>query len=348
MKDPRIFPRMRINGKAFTKEHNYNIATSLGTQEQRALAENCSVRQVGRIDKRVRETGNENTQNKVSIKPKLMSESGASFIYWLKLHKPTIYLHEIMNLYNLAFPNEPVSIPTLSNELERLGMSRKRTHYFSKNRDENDRVAYWCNPPDNPTRPGIYGVVPDSIVDIDESGRYSSCSERLYGHSIMGLPIRLAGESHRSDLRLNFVIAADSRVGIIKHLFYKTGTTIDIFLFFMKYILLPAIHGTGKRIITMDNLNSHLTEEIKQLIRDEGHILILRPIHSPDFAFIEDCFHYLSIFMLAHNLNVIKNNFKEGIKAAFNCITPEHIRSWQAKCHFYVQGFEYKPYMGEQ
>ena len=69
-------------------------------------------------------------------------------------------------------------------------MSSKFTHYFSKNRDENDRVAYCCNPPDNSTRPGIYRVVPESIVEIDESGHYSSCTQRLYGHSILG-PIHL-------------------------------------------------------------------------------------------------------------------------------------------------------------
>ena len=82
----RIIPRRANNPKSqFSEEKRFNIATSIGTILDQSTSENCSVSMVYRIDKRVRDTGNQNPAlRKMSGQPAKMSHVELTELFWLK------------------------------------------------------------------------------------------------------------------------------------------------------------------------------------------------------------------------------------------------------------------------
>jgi transposase len=90
-------------------------------------------------------------------------------------------------------------------------------------------------------------------------------------------------------------MAVDRRVGVIQSMLYSTGTSSDVFMFFAEFFLLPALVGTGPRIIMMDRLASHFGAA-ELLMKEAGHTVIARPSYSCDFALVEWVFHFVDTF----------------------------------------------------
>ena len=146
---------------------------------------------------------------------------------------------------------------------------------------------------------------------------YTSAACRCRGHSLNGTPCWDSGPSKRSDSRLTAVIAMDSVKGVISRMLYEKGTTGDKFTVFVQHVLLPAIQGTGTRVITMDNLDGH--SPAVQFIKAAGHYVVFRPIHSPDFGEVEWVFNFLDLFLQAHQPLVCNTNLCEALEAALDC-----------------------------
>jgi hypothetical protein len=133
-------------------------------------------------------------------------------------------------------------------------------------------------------------------VDTDESGWYVNAAMPRMGHSPLGIVARKPGYSRRTGYHITSVAACDARVGIILNMNYNRGTTKDKFLIFINE-LIKSLQGTGKRVIMMDNLNTH-NGEVENLINMSGHMLVFRPTYSPDFAPIEWCFKCIDDFII--------------------------------------------------
>ena len=82
-----------------------------------------------------------------------------------------------------------ISQSTVSCEIRRLGMTRKRMQHFSTRRDEDRRVSWWTLPPH---MGGCAGVDWSNLVDIDEAGIKLGDSRRTFGHSFSGQPARVS------------------------------------------------------------------------------------------------------------------------------------------------------------
>lgn len=268
-------------------------------------------------------------------------------VFWLKTHIHGATRSEVIKFVE-ATTEKQISKSTVSRTYKALGFTRKVMHYFSSVRDEEDRVNFHCNPPDHPTRPGIFGVSYLDHVDIDEGGRDVEGGQRHSGHSLIGVPCSQAGHPPRSGSRLTFCVGVDARVGTISEVVYPKGTTNEKFLVWMKYNLLPKIAGTGRRIITLDNLSSHLTPELRQLVSSHGHILVTRPTHSPDFGGVEWVFSYVDYYLNFHQSTLTDTNIKAALISAFVTVTPLDIAGYMAKAHIVVPGFPYIPYCGQQ
>ena len=172
-----------------------------------------------------------------------------------------------------------VSYSVISRELKNLAMTYKAMRYYSKNRNETDRIAFWTNVPNHPVRPGVAGVHYSYIVDIaDETGRYTSASCRRRGYSLCGTPCWDSRPSKCSDNRLTAVIAVDSVKGVISRMLYEKGTTGDKFTVFVQHLLLPVIQGTCTRVITMDNLDGH--SAAVKFIKAAGHYVVFCPTYT--------------------------------------------------------------------
>ena len=115
-----------------------------------------------------------------------LSEQDAAFLCLLKCTYPQASLVECQ-IALLIERGKLVSLPTVSREIKRLGMTRKIVQSFSTRRDENRRVAWWTNPPH---MGGCAGVDWSNLVDIDEANVMFGDTKRRYGHSLSGLPAR--------------------------------------------------------------------------------------------------------------------------------------------------------------
>ena len=64
---------------------------------------------------------------------------------------------------------------------------------------------------------------------------------------------------------------------------------------FIRDVLLPTLRPG--QLVIMDNLSSHKTEAVEQLIRQAGCQLLFLPAYSPDFSPIEEAFSKLKAFI---------------------------------------------------
>jgi transposase len=136
-----------------------------------AAAYHVSERTVQRYWRHFIDTGSMDRDLHRGGREKMLWPEEAASLLWYKLHHPAASLGECKNFIETASPrNLSISTQVKSMNLKRLGLSRKMMTYFSTNRDENDRVLFWTNPPNDPVRPGVLGVPIEDFVDIDESG----------------------------------------------------------------------------------------------------------------------------------------------------------------------------------
>ena len=120
----------------------------------------------------------------------ILSEEDAAFLCLLKCNYPQASLAECQLALEIE-RGKTVSISTVSREIKRLGMTRKKLQRFSSRRDEDSRVRWWTQPPH---LGGCAGVDWSNLVDIDESSLTFGDSQRLYGHSFSGIPARFASK----------------------------------------------------------------------------------------------------------------------------------------------------------
>ena len=209
------------------------------------------------------------------------------------------------------------------------------------------RVDFWINGPEHPLRPGVFGVRFDDIVDLDESGYYASSARRVEGHSLGNAPCSAMGLKARTLPHYTVLIAIDARKGVINKMLYPHGTTEEVFYHFVVYLLIPSLAGTGRRVITMDRLNTHYGEVVEAL-QSAGHFVVFRPCSSPSFGPVEWIFSYVDKFLQQHSPQVHRANLKQCILLALDSVTKEDVMSYMSNAHFYVPDHSYSPYAGEQ
>ena len=161
-----------------------------------------------------------------------------------------------------------------------------------------------------------------------------------------GTPCRDSGPSKGIDSLLTAVIAVDSVKGVISRMLYEKETTGDKFASLVQHLLLPAIEGTGTRVIAMDNLDGH--SPAVKFVKAAGHYVVIHPIHSPDFGGVQWVFNFLDSFLQAHQSNLCNTNLREAMEAGFDCVTPQDVAGSMAKAHLCVEGHTFEPYMGQQ
>ena len=280
-----------------------------------------------------------------SSKKKLTDQDAAN-IFWFKSLKKGATIAEVLKFVE-AVGGPAVSSSAISREYHNLGFTEKVMHHTSESRDEDDRVLYFTNGPFHPVRPGIRGVDYKDLLDIDEGGRYCSDAARDTGHSWKGVKCSEKGPAPRTGNRLSFAAAVDANVGCVCAAIYPKGTTNEKFYSWLELNVLPKIVGR-RRVLVMDNLNSHVTPQVRSLIERNGHRLVLRPTSSPDFGGVEWVFSYVDTFLKAHEGAVSDKTLHGALQAAFNTVTANDIAGYMAKAHINVASHAYEPYVGQQ
>ena len=178
-------PRSRPVGVAYPDWLRADIQSSPKTETTRQIASRLQISQ-----STVVRVLNSDVSSRSKAGPRLqnctLTEADAVFLCILKCEYPQASLAECRLALELE-RGKIVSDSTISRELQRLGMTRKKMQRYSTRRSEDLRVRWWTQPAH---LGGCLGVEWSTMVDIDESSIHYGDSQRKYGHSFSGMPAR--------------------------------------------------------------------------------------------------------------------------------------------------------------
>lgn len=238
-----------------------------------------------------------------------------------------------------------------------MGLTRKRLLYQSKHRSEAQRARYWNNGPFDGMSgvylgvhgergvAGIAGVDVQFLVDLDESSYYVHDTQRRYGRSPSGNAAVMRGYGPRDGNKVTVLAAVDVNVGVVAIWTFQGNTDKATFYLFLLTFLFPAIQGQ-RRCIIMDNLSAHFGQDIDELFDYCGHAYVARPVHSPDFGFVEWLFNWIGMWLKHHSGEIDETNLEAKIHEAAAECTPEVVQGFAVDACYYVPGRNFRPYLG--
>jgi hypothetical protein len=260
-----------------------------------------------------------------------------------------------MQLFLFAACAQFVSLEQISRELGRMGITRKKMRFWSGRRDEQSRANYWIQGPfagagivagvhGQRNFAGVAGVPVQFMIDIDEASYYVQDANPANGYAPSGCPAIMRGYGKRDGQKITVLLATDVNVGTVASWTFVGNTTNARFLTFLALFLFPAIAGQ-RRCILFDNLSGHFGANIDALFAACGHAYVARPVHSPDFGFIEWSFNWIRMYLQsnAHHINMLY--LQAWIDTACAAITPGLVQGFAVDAHYYVPGRNYRPYI---
>jgi transposase len=124
------------------------------------------------------------------------------------------------------------------------------------------------------------------------------------------------------------LIGAISVEGVVCHKIIKGSMKKRDFLEFVKTELCPKLNE--KKVVIMDNLNSHKAIEVQQMISQTGARLLYL-VYSPEFNPIEMMWSVLKNFIRQFHDSPVKN-IQSIIQASLLLINPSSFANWFTKC----------------
>jgi len=133
-------------------------------------------------------------------------------------------------------------------------------------------------------------------------------------------------------------------VGVVAWWLFQGNTDNATFFLFLALFVFPAIAGQ-RRVVLFDNLAGHFGPNIDQLFQMHGHLWVARPIHSPDFGYVEWSFNWITMYLIHHFAEIEADDLALWIADAIAHIRPEHVQGFAVDAHFFVPGRAYRPYV---
>ena len=144
---------------------------------------------------------------------------------------------------------------------------------------------------------GIANVPVADIIDIDECSIFLEQINRTCGKGMQGDRVTEQGAySKTAKVNLMMAICGDPAMPERWHeMWEEGGTTIDRFVDFLERVIndLEAIAPNRTFYFTMDNLSSHTSARVSNLVIGRGHRLIFRAPYYPIDGAIEYVFNTL-------------------------------------------------------
>jgi transposase len=129
---------------------------------------------------------------------------------------------------------------------------------------------------------------PDRLIFIDETGTSTNMT-RLRGRCRRGE--RLIGKVPHGHWKITTFVAGLRRDSITAPFVIDKPMNSAIFKAYLEQCLVPTLKPGD--IVVMDNLSSHKSDEVRQIIEAAGATLLYLPPYSPDFNPIEQAFSKL-------------------------------------------------------
>jgi transposase len=106
-----------------------------------------------------------------------------------------------------------------------------------------------------------------------------------------------------------------------------------VFEVFVREVLLPTLHPG--QLVILDNLPSHKTEAVQDLLTKASCEVLFLPAYSPDLSPIEEAFSKLKAFLRRCRCQTIPALIK-AIQRGLQAITPSDAHGWFAHAGFSV------------
>ena len=166
------------------------------------------------------------------------------------------------------------------------------------------------------------------IVCIDESAAKTNMT-RIYGRAPVGQ--RCHDNTPDSRWKTTTMLSSLRADGHTECMIYEGGTTRAVFETYVSEILCPSLrHGD---IVIMDNLSSHKSNQITQMINKCGAELKYLPAYSPDFNPIEKMWSKLKSILRKLKARTTKE-LDDAIKIGLDAITPKDAIGWFTSCGY--------------
>jgi transposase len=109
------------------------------------------------------------------------------------------------------------------------------------------------------------------------------------------------------------------------------ATDAAVFRAYVKHVLVPTLRPG--EIVVMDNLSSHKSPEIRELIEAAGADLWYLPPYSPDLNPIEKMWSKVKTFLRGYKARGTEELY-QAVRQALKEITPQDAHGWFESCGY--------------
>lgn len=252
---------------------------------------------------------------------KLNSKSRKQLARQLERH-PDFTLAQHMDWWNRRHEEQlQVSESLVSRVFRRLGWTRKKKTIGAAERDEAERTAFRARMKTLPVK---------DIVVLDESSTRIGMIP-LYARAPRG---GRACDRAIQNYGRNVTLLANMTVDGMQAAMTLEGAVDEAaFEAYVREVLVPTLHPG--QIVVMDNLSSHKTDKVLEVLNRAGCRVLFLPAYSPDFSPIEEAFSKLKVFLRRCRCRTIPALIR-AIAQGLDDITPQDAVGWFAHAGFSV------------
>jgi transposase len=130
------------------------------------------------------------------------------------------------------------------------------------------------------------------------------------------------------------ILAVSPVLGVVSALITEENTNTNVFERFIQKYLMPNIERGY--FLMMDNHSSHCTQRVNIEITNDGHLRLLRPPYSPDYAPVENAFSKVKAFLHARSYELTSETSIDYVIKVIETITVEDCAGWFRNCGYYL------------
>ena len=166
------------------------------------------------------------------------------------------------------------------------------------------------------------------LVFIDESGAKTNMT-RLYGRAMAGE--RAVDDTSCGHWHTTTMISSVRLDGSTACMVVDGATTKDIFEAYVEQILLPTLK-VGDTVV-LDNLSSHKSQKVRELIESVGAELCYLPAYSPDLNPIEKMWSKIKTILRTLKART-EESLINAIAKALEAVTTSDAKGWFESCGY--------------
>ena len=168
----------------------------------------------------------------------------------------------------------------------------------------------------------------DRLVFIDESGARTNMT-RLYGRAMEGQ--RAIDDTPSGCWHTTTMISSIRLDGSTACMVVDGATTKDIFEAYIEQILLPTLKAGD--IVVLDNLSSHKSCKVSEMIESVGAQLWYLPAYSPDLNPIEKMWSKVKSILRTLKART-EESLINAIAKALEAVTASDAKGWFEACGY--------------